>query len=247
MDDVTIKTPDDQVLLEGRAMERLMELLIEADQIDKRLARKSIDFADYLKLRSDAGTFPQYRVMIGTNGEQEVRYVYSEPDLKALCEQVEADSGLEIVTDAPNEPRTPHPGLRWTELFVAPDMARVIDSLGELGFSADQLLPGDSPRFVIEDGQGRTQPVKSLPELLVEIREQGRKNVDVQRYKGLGEMNPEQLWETTMKRENRKLLRVTMEDAVKADEMFTVLMGDEVEPRRAFIEANALNVTNLDV
>jgi DNA gyrase subunit B len=89
--------------------------------------------------------------------------------------------------------------------------------------------------------------VNSLKEVLSFVKENGKRGMNIQRYKGLGEMNPQQLWETTMDPEKRTLLKVTVEDAVEADEMFTILMGDQVQPRREFIETHALNVRYLDV
>lgn len=111
--------------------------------------------------------------------------------------------------------------------------------------AAEVRAVGQPPFFIVE-GEKETE-VPTLREAVQRIIQQARKGLDIQRYKGLGEMNPEQLWETTMNPATRTLLQVKIEDAYTADDIFSTLMGDEVEPRRKFIEDNALNVRNLDI
>ena len=125
------------------------------------------------------------------------------------------------------------------ELAISPDMV-------ELKKIASAFKGVGEPPFLIEEEENKKE-VNTLSEVLRYIIEQGRKSQDIQRYKGLGEMNPEQLWETTMEPENRRMLKVQVEDGVEAENIFTILMGDQVEPRRDFIYENALFVTNLDV
>jgi DNA gyrase subunit B len=109
-----------------------------------------------------------------------------------------------------------------------------------------RVRPFDKPPFVIS-ANGQQMTIEDRKELLEHVMALGKKSFTVQRFKGLGEMNPDQLWDTTMDAEQRTLLQVKVEDPVEADSIFTVLMGDAVEPRREFIEGNALDVKNLDI
>jgi DNA gyrase subunit B len=165
----------------------------------------------------------------------------------AITQAAAAVDGFEVRVDAGEHVDTGHtvtiagpPVVSFsTELFRSADYTALLEQWEKVA-AVDK-----GPTTILEGG--REMAVKSVEEFLRVALELSRTGASFQRYKGLGEMNPEQLWETTMNPETRTLLKVTMEDAVGADQMFTVLMGDAVEPRREFIEKHALEVANLDI
>ena len=154
-----------------------------------------------------------------------------------LSEPTEGQSrGLELIRLIHGIPET---RIIPLDFFNTADYAR----LREFGLKLDGLI---QPGAFVRRGE-KIKEIADLGEAIRWLLAEAQRGYSIQRYKGLGEMNPEQLWETTMNPEMRRLLKVTIEDAVAADQIFTTLMGDQVEPRREFIERNALNVGNLDI
>ncbi len=135
----------------------------------------------------------------------------------------------------------------YIELYEEKALFDLKERLAAYNLALSQYLIADGKTFDIVDEQEMAHPMHTLKEILDFLRSNGRKGIEIQRYKGLGEMNADQLWETTMDPATRTLIRVTIPDAIAADHMFTMLMGEEVPPRRAFIEKNALFVKNLDI
>ena len=188
--------------------------------------------------------------LASTDGEPE-QVVAEETEEGAAeeTEQVAAEEGAEAeAEDDASEGAALglNPAIEVIPIYEASAFRDVSARLAQLQLGLRQFYEGDEPILEICHGEEK-QAVNSLMEMYDEIRRVGRQGLHIQRYKGLGEMNPDQLWETTMDPAVRKMLRVTMEDAFEAERMFTLLMGDQVPPRRAYIEKYAETVKDLDI
>ena len=139
-----------------------------------------------------------------------------------------------------------HPSIDLTEIYEANSCEDLCRRLTAASYDPKTIYHGETALFKIVENDNET-PVNTLSDLFEEVKKNGRQGLRIQRYKGLGEMDPHQLWETTMDPERRKMIQVTMEDAIEAERMFTLLMGDDVEPRREYIEKHAAGVKDIPV
>jgi DNA gyrase subunit B len=183
-----------------------------------------------------------------TKNAVKLRKVFEKEDLMAEVEGKIAKAGFktELMSDEEH-------GLSEIEISFPNGQSVLLDwnlaSYVEFqkAIELKRILESDFPGPFVLGENGNSESIGSREELLDRVLGMAKKDLAIQRYKGLGEMNPDQLWETTMNPDKRTLLQVKIEDAVETDGLFTVLMGDAVEPRRKFIEDNALDVKNLDV
>lgn len=252
MSDLLIRQSGAKDSMDKERAEKLMETIVDFENFISSIERKGVAFRDFLAARTKEGLFPRYQVSIG----EKTQYVYTEEDLLALKkdnEEFQRKTHAETLASIPPEEITeemrtfnPKP-LVFVELFDPARLAYYHDKLTSFKLKFDQYMVSNGALFDLLEEGNKTTEFHTLRELIDAVRTNGRKGVEVQRYKGLGEMNADQLWETTMNPATRTLVRVTLPDAIAADHMFSMLMGEEVEPRRIFIEQHALYVKNLDI
>jgi DNA gyrase subunit B len=243
--DMTVKSVGANQDIEGKELAQSLEKLVELKSYCERAARRLGGDAHLLSTLLEA--FAGRKGVLRKEGTT-LRKVFQNTDLMAKVEGVMAKAGFQTELSADEE----H-GLCEIETVTTSGLSLAIDwnfaSFVEFQKAVELYMELENklaPPFMI-GSNGTTEEIPTREALLEKVLAAAKKDLSIQRYKGLGEMNPEQLWETTMNPEKRTLLQVRIDDAVETDDIFSVLMGDAVEPRRNFIEKNALDVRNLDV
>ncbi|RKY40193.1 MAG: DNA gyrase subunit B, partial [Candidatus Omnitrophota bacterium] len=199
---------------------KIIQSLIELERLLYGLVKKGVDVEKYFKAVDEKrGKLPLYKVNVGNKSF----FVYDDEELSGYEEEREV-----------------------IEIFETYYIKEIDKDLKKIGIFVKEYT-GEGEYFLKNIDTKEELKCKNLKEVLEEVKKEATKGINVQRYKGLGEMNPAQLWESTMNPKTRTLIKVTLEDAVEADRIFTILMGGNPEPRREFIQTHAHEVKNLDI
>ncbi|MFZ4386959.1 MAG: DNA topoisomerase (ATP-hydrolyzing) subunit B [Chthoniobacterales bacterium] len=261
-EELKLVTLPDKKEIAAAPFKEILELLDRLEKSSEAVRRLGGEFEAYLHARSPEGALPSFLVVIRHGNEETVQYFQNETDLRNFtatnidlnlfdAEPAEGENGeggtaAEKVTKTDKNARRRR--ARLVEIHQSKSIEKLIAELAKKGFKIEHYADSKAPLFHIVDGE-TTHEIFAIPRILEMVKEVGRRGVQIKRFKGLGEMNAKELYETAMNPARRRFLKVELNDdnALAAGRMFDILMGDVVEPRRIFIEDNALNVRNLDV
>lgn len=250
VDGSSVRVDKDGVVFRDDNMRKVVDLMVDLEEPLETLERRGVDLRHAISQAvTDEGLLSRYRVFLG---RQEHWFGTSEA-LDEFVASEEESRGRELrVADGDSQEEEAEDNLQVQDLHEVVKINSILRQLKDFGITLADLIPAGNRNgepyypfeILNEDGNIRLSSLRDLP---ASLRKMGERGLRITRFKGLGEMDPEELWETSMDSANRMLLQVTMEDAGAADEIFRVLMGDHVEPRREFIEKHAQEVTELDV
>ena len=263
-EDVVLTRLSDQHTFDPAQVDKIVENLAALEKLGAGVTRYGAALDEYLDTHDPVThALPRYIIRVRAGNQESHEFLNDEAALAKFLQDKKLNADLTEQSEAPGTDsgsanpiverknvlsptrRTKH------EIFESTEMTKLLKAIAATGLDIARFSPSEEPRFTLTENAGQKSEtrieLRGPLEIVTSIRGNGRKGLSIQRYKGLGEMNPKQLFETTMDPDKRRLLKVDIADAAKADALFTLLMGDEVPPRRQFIEDNALNVQFLDV
>ncbi len=236
-------------------IDRIVDRLSKVEALGNGITRYGCSFDTYLDQHvKDSYLLPRYLVRIRTGNDEKFLFLFNDDDRSKFYleyEILEEDQNDTCVRHIEKDGEKVQQRITIHEIYESQQLSKLLQEIASIGLDVNQFSRTENPRYHLVENRDASNESKtelrSILEIVERIRENGRKGLSIQRYKGLGEMNPNQLYETTMDPATRRLLKVDISDAVAADAVFSMLMGEDVPSRRAFIEDNALNVSVLDV